>query len=153
LVIAEDVSATRCPTGSSPTAYRRVESPASIFSIANLPRISVELNSSYDKIGNSPAPSAARTRGRVTGTRRPLKVTDPRSRPCRTAVRAPSWRPCGPASAVTSASINAASPAIRHHGQRQQTFAHRAAAMAVTIAATSCTGVPAGSRAASMPST
>jgi hypothetical protein len=46
LLVAEDVSVTCAPTGSSPTAYRRVESPASIFSIAILPRISVELNSS-----------------------------------------------------------------------------------------------------------
>jgi hypothetical protein len=73
-----------------------------------LPRISVEVNSSYDAIGSSPAPPAPRTRGRVTGTRRPPRVTDPRSRPCRTAVRAASCLPFGPANTVTSASINAA---------------------------------------------
>ena len=67
----------------------------------------MEVNSSYDGTGNSPAPSAARTRGRVTGTRRPPRVTEPRSRPWRTAVRAWSCLPFGPASAVTSASINA----------------------------------------------
>ena len=83
-----------------------MDSPASIFSIAILPRISVELNNSYDAIGSSPEPSAARTRGRVTGTRRPPNVTEPRSLPCRTAVRAPSCLPLGPASALTSASIN-----------------------------------------------
>ena len=66
------------------------------------------MNSSYDAIGNSPEPSAARTRGRLTGTRRPPRVTDPRSRPCRTAVRASSCLPFGPASTVTSASISAA---------------------------------------------
>src|SRR3982750_1690032 len=33
-------------------------------------------------------------------------VTEPRSQPCRTALRPGSWRPFGPASAVTSASIN-----------------------------------------------
>jgi len=46
LLVAEAVSATRSPTGSSPTGQRRVDRPASIFSIAILPRISVELNSS-----------------------------------------------------------------------------------------------------------
>ena len=49
-----------------------MESPASIFSIAILPSISVALNSSYDAIGNSPDPSTARTRGRLTATRRLL---------------------------------------------------------------------------------
>ena len=46
MLVAEDVSLTCCPTGSSPTAYRRVDSPASIFSNAIVPRISVEVNSS-----------------------------------------------------------------------------------------------------------
>ena len=67
----------------------------------------MEVNSSYDAIDNSPDPSAARTRGRVTATRRPPRVTEPRSRPWRTAVRAWSCLPFGPANAVTSASINA----------------------------------------------
>jgi hypothetical protein len=43
----------------------------------------------------------------VTATRRPPRVTEPRSRPWRTAVRPWSCLPFGPANAVTSASINA----------------------------------------------
>nr|AAP74055.1 hypothetical protein PBD2.170 [Rhodococcus erythropolis] len=58
---------------------RRASPPSPIF-----PRISVEVTSSYDGAGRSPALSAARTRGRVTGIRRPLRVTEPRSRPWRT---------------------------------------------------------------------
>jgi len=50
----------------------------------------------------------ARIRGRVTGTRRPPKVTDPSSLPCRTAVRARSCLPRGPHTASTSAFIIAA---------------------------------------------
>ena len=49
---------------------------------------------------------AARTRGRVTGTRRPPRVTEPASLPCRVAVRAGSCLPRGPQTAVTSASIS-----------------------------------------------
>ena len=71
-----------------------------------------DLRRAEQLIGRRPAvrphPSAARTRGRVIGTRRPPSVTDPRSRPWRTAVRVASCLPFGPASAVTSASINAA---------------------------------------------
>ncbi len=58
------------------------------------------MNSSYDGTDNSPQPSAARTRGRVTATRRPPRVTEPRSRPWRTAVRAWSCLPFGPANAL-----------------------------------------------------
>jgi integrase/recombinase XerD len=61
-----------------------------------------------DKIaddGSSPEPSVARILGRATGTRRPLKLTDPASWPCRVAVRSESWRPLIPHAAVTSASI------------------------------------------------
>ena len=50
----------------------------------------------------------ARIRGRVTGTRRPPRVTDPSSLPCRTAVRAGSCLPRGPHTASTSAFIIAA---------------------------------------------
>src|SRR6185436_15419438 len=70
------------------------------FSNAILPRTSGEVNSSYDGTDNSPQPSAARTRGRVTATRRPPRVTEPRSRPWRTAVRAWSCLPFGPANAL-----------------------------------------------------
>jgi hypothetical protein len=58
--------------------------------------------------GNSPVPSVARIRGRVTGTRRPPRVTDPASLPCRTADRAGSCLPFGPHDASTSAFIIAA---------------------------------------------
>ena len=50
----------------------------------------------------------ARIRGRVTGTRRPPKVTEPSSLPCRTAVRAGSCLPFGPHTTSTSAFIIAA---------------------------------------------
>jgi hypothetical protein len=100
------VSVTCSPTGSSPTPYRRVDSPASIRSIAIRPSTSVEPNSSYAGTAISPEPSTARTRGRSTGTRRPPNVTEPRSLPCRTARRSGSCRPHGPQTAVTSASIN-----------------------------------------------
>ena len=54
--------------------------------------------------GSSPDPSTARTRGRLTGTRRPARVTDPGPDPCR-----PAAGPgrSGPAAAATSASISA----------------------------------------------
>ena len=80
--------------------------PASIRSIAIRPSSSVEANSSYVATGTSPVPSAARTRGRVTGTRRPPNVTELRSVPCRVAARSGSCFPLGPHTAVTSASIN-----------------------------------------------
>jgi hypothetical protein len=57
---------------------------------------------------NATRSSPARTRGRVIGTRRPPRVTDPRSRPCRTAIRTMLYLPFGPANVLTSASINAA---------------------------------------------
>ncbi len=57
---------------------------------------------------SSPEPSIARIRGRSTGIRRPPKVTEPAPRPCRTAARSGSWRPLGPHTAVTSASMSAA---------------------------------------------
>ena len=79
--VDRDAFSTSTPTGSSPAPYRRVESLASIRSIAMRPRISVEENSSYEATGTSAAPSAVRTRGRRTGTRRPPKVTDPASVP------------------------------------------------------------------------
>ena len=65
-------------------------------------------NTSYEATGNSPDPSTARTRGRRTGTRRPPRVTDPSSLPCRVAARSGSCLPCGPHSASTSAAIIAA---------------------------------------------
>ena len=64
---------------------------------------------SYAAIGNSPDPSTARTRGRRTGSRRPPRVTDPASDPCRVAVRSASCLPRGPHKASTSAAIIAAS--------------------------------------------
>ena len=82
----------------------------------------------------------ARIRGRVTGTRRPPRVTDPRSWPCRVAVRCGSWRPLGPHAAATSCSMIAAitcSPAPDRQGQQPlphlgselvQRHAHRAPA-------------------------
>ena len=106
--VAELVASTRSPTGSSPTGYLRVASPASIRSIAIPPRTSVPLNASYDGTGSSPEPSAARIRGRRTGTRRPPKVTEPSSLPCRVAARAGSCCPFGPHTATTSAAIIAA---------------------------------------------
>ena len=51
-------------------------------------------------------PSTARTRGRLTGTLRPPRVTDPASVPCRLAVRSGSCFPFGPHTALTSACIN-----------------------------------------------
>ncbi len=65
------------------------------------------VNNSYAGTGSSPEPSAARTRGRSTGTLRPPSVTDPGPAPWRTATRSGSCLPFGPASAVTSASISA----------------------------------------------
>jgi hypothetical protein len=68
----------------------------------------VLVNASYEAIGSSfevPVPSVARTLGRRTGTRRPPRVTDPASLPCRGAVRSGSWRPRGPHNASTSAAI------------------------------------------------
>ena len=50
----------------------------------------------------------ARIRGRRTGTRRPPRLTDPAPWPWRVALRSASWRPLGPHTAVTSASIIAA---------------------------------------------
>src|SRR4051794_2015955 len=84
---------------------RRPPRPPSIRSIAIRPSTSVEVNTSYAGTGTSPEPSTARTRGRWTGTRRPPRVTEPRSRPWRTATRPRSWRPLGPHTASTSASI------------------------------------------------
>src|SRR5665811_1699041 len=55
--------------------------------------------------GTSP-PSVARIRGRWTPTRRPPKVTDPRSLPWCTAVRSGSCLPRGPHAVATSASIS-----------------------------------------------
>lgn len=52
--------------------------------------------------GASPLPSVARTRGRVTGTRRPPSVTEPRSVPCRVALRPGSCLPRGPHAGLTS---------------------------------------------------
>jgi len=49
-----------------------------------------------------------RIRGRRTGTRRPPKLTDPTPWAWRVALRSASWRPFGPHTAVTSASIIAA---------------------------------------------
>jgi hypothetical protein len=46
-----------------------------------------------DGIGRSCEPSTARIRGRVTGTRRPPRVTEPPPWPCRVAVHSGSWRP------------------------------------------------------------
>jgi hypothetical protein len=46
LLVADAVALTCSPTGSRPTGQRRVDSPASIRSIALAPRISVPLNSS-----------------------------------------------------------------------------------------------------------
>ena len=63
------------------------------------------MNTSYASTGSSPVPSALRTRGRRTGTRRPPRVTDPSSLPWRTAVRSGSCRPFGPPSAVTLSCI------------------------------------------------
>ena len=106
LLVDLDVSSTAWPTGSRPAGYRLVETPASIRSNAILPSSSVPLNSSYDGTGTSLLPSAARTRGRATGTRRPPRVTEPRSVPCRVATRSGSCLPRGPHAAATSASIN-----------------------------------------------
>jgi hypothetical protein len=69
------------------------------------PSNSVLVNSSYDATGSSPEPSVPRIRGRSMGTRRPPRVTDPFSLPCRTAVRLGSCLPFGPHTATTSASI------------------------------------------------
>src|SRR3954449_229906 len=74
--------------------------------MAILPSSSAPLNSSYAGTGSSPLPSVARTRGRRTGTRRPPKVTDPASVPCRVAVRSGSCLPFRPHAEVTSACIN-----------------------------------------------
>ena len=71
--------------------------------------------------------SAVRTRGRRTGTRRPPNVTEPASVPWRTAMRFGSWRPFGPANAITSLVHQRV-----HHLQAgadrecQQPFSHRA---------------------------
>ena len=64
------------------------------------------VNTSYAGTGSSADPSAQRTRGRRTGTRRPPNVTDPASMPCRTPLRSGLYLPLGPHTAVTSASIN-----------------------------------------------
>jgi len=91
-----------------------VESPASIFSIAILPG-SRRAEQLIGRDRQFARPAAARTRGRLTGTAT-TQVTEPRSRPWRTAVRVASC--CFvPANAVTSASINAPSPADRHNGK------------------------------------
>src|SRR5659263_664010 len=72
------------------------------------PSTSVRLNSSYEATASSPDPSAARIRGRSTGTRRPPRVTDPAPLPWRTPVRAGSCLPLGPHAASRSAVIIAA---------------------------------------------
>ena len=54
---------------------------------------------------SSPEPSAARTRGRCTPTRRPPRVTEPCSWPWRTAARSGLCLPLGPANATTDSSI------------------------------------------------
>lgn len=69
---------------------------------------SVEENSSYEGTGTSPDSSAARARGRLTGARRTPRVTEPRSRPWRTAGRSGSCLPSGPHTALTSSSNIAA---------------------------------------------
>src|SRR4051794_36637171 len=74
--------------------------------MAILASSSAPLNTSYAGTGSSPLPSVARTRGRRTGTRRPPKVTDPASVPCRVAVRSGSCLPFRPHAEVTSACIN-----------------------------------------------
>ncbi len=108
LLVADAARSTCSPTGSSPARQPRVEIPASIFCMASRPSTSVAVNSSYDGTGNSPEPSFARIRGRSTGTRRPPRVTEPFSVPCRTADRFGSCLPFGPHAAATSASIIAA---------------------------------------------
>jgi len=62
--------------------------PASILLNAIRPRISVQENSPYAGTASSPPPSTARIRRQCAGTRRPPRVTEPLSWPCRTAVRA-----------------------------------------------------------------
>ncbi len=54
----------------------------------------------------SASPSALRTRGRSTSTRRPPSVTSPSSWPCRTATRSGSCLPFGPTTSSTSSSIS-----------------------------------------------
>ena len=51
-------------------------------------------------------PPRVRTRGRVTGTRRPPNVIDPCSCPCRLAARSGFYLPFGPTTSSTSASIS-----------------------------------------------
>jgi hypothetical protein len=67
-------------------------------------------NVSYDsRCSSRPTPSrwgTLRTRGRRTGTRRPLRGTLAGSLPCRYAVGSGSCRPLGPAMSVTSASMS-----------------------------------------------
>jgi len=118
-LLVEVATAVTCsPTGSRPSRYRREDSPPSICSIALRPNSSVPVNASYEATGNSleapgddaddDGPSTARTLGRRTGTRRPPRVTDPASVPCRVAARSGSCLPRGPHNASTSAAIIAA---------------------------------------------
>jgi hypothetical protein len=74
--------------------------------------------------GSSPVPSAVRTRGRRTRTRRPPRVTRPGSLPWRTAARSGLWRPLGPTSRATLVGEHG----LQHlqagpHGQGEQSLA------------------------------
>jgi hypothetical protein len=97
------LSRTAFPTGSAILACRRVATPASIRSSTTSWSRSSEAKCAYDRNATS-CPSTVRARGRVTGTRRPPRVTEPFPLPCRTAARAGSCLPFGPATEATSAS-------------------------------------------------
>jgi len=105
LFFALAVCLTASPTGSPTRANFLVDTPASIRFITAHCSGSRSAKYSYVATGNS-VPSTDRTRGRLTGTRRPPSVIDPSSWPCRLAVRSGFQRPFGPTTSVTSASSN-----------------------------------------------
>jgi hypothetical protein len=77
--VERDSCSTSCPTGSPTPTYLRVDTPASIRFITTTVSGSRSAKSSYVSTGSSRSSSAVRILGRVTSTRRPPNVIDPRS--------------------------------------------------------------------------
>ena len=83
-----------------------MDTPASIRFTTTTVSGSRPAKHSYVATGSSRSSPALRILGRLTSTRRPPNVIDPRSCPWRFAVRAGLCLPFGPTTSSTSASIN-----------------------------------------------
>jgi hypothetical protein len=79
LPVERESRSTSPPIGSPTRAYLRVETPASIRFITTHVSGSRSAKYSYVSTGNSRSSPAVRILGRLTSTRRPPNVIDPRS--------------------------------------------------------------------------